>query len=138
MANRTQRRQFTQSAKGFKGSISGEWGHWQEHDIYSRLPLGIAPPLGLKRFFSNDRYSVQIYERHNAEWGTITHLMIRPHDCKPVHNWQHFQRIKNELIGAEAIAVEVYPAESELIDDANLYHLWILPDGFPHPFRLGG
>lgn len=36
--------------------------------------------------------------------------------------------IKNELVGPENEGVELYPAESRLMDSANQYHLWVLTD----------
>jgi len=48
--------------------------------------------------------------------------------------WWEAQRIKNEIAGEAATAVEVYPPASEVVDEADMYHLWILPD--PLPFSL--
>ena len=39
------------------------------------------------------------------------------------------QRIKNEIAGEDAVAVEVYPKQSDIFDGADAYHLWVLPDG---------
>lgn len=97
---------------------------------------GARPLFGpLRRAVANDFYSVQVYENQNA-WGTILHLCLRRHDGQPDISWQDKQRIKNELVGAERVAVEVFPAVSELVDSANLYHLWVLPEGFALPFSL--
>jgi hypothetical protein len=46
------------------------------------------------------------------------------------------QRIKNELAGPERVAVEVYPPVSQLVDHANMYHLWVFEAGFALPFGL--
>ena len=35
------------------------------------------------------------------------------------------RKIKNEIFGDEYIALEVFPRESELVDEANMYHLWV-------------
>ena len=69
--------------------------------------------------------------------GTVTHLAIRDVAGEPLL-WRHLQRIKNELIGLERVAVEVYPPVSELVDQANMYHLWVLPEGVQLPFTLSG
>jgi hypothetical protein len=39
-------------------------------------------------------------------------------------DWRHKQYIKNQLAGPEEEAVEIFPAESRLIDGANQFHLW--------------
>ena len=42
-----------------------------------------------------------------------------------MHDWRHFQRIKNELCGPEREAIELYPAESRLVDTNNQFHLFV-------------
>jgi hypothetical protein len=61
-------------------------------------------------------------------------LSIRRRDGSPVRNWQDLQQIKNDILGREADAVEVFPAESRKADGVNQYHLfggWPIPIGFP-------
>lgn len=65
----------------------------------------------------------------NALW-----LSIRRNDRSAVHDWRHLQRIKNELVGKEREAIEIYPKESQLVDTANSYHLWVLDEGDSLPF----
>lgn len=62
------------------------------------------------------------------------HLSIKRNDRAAVRDWRHFQRIKNEIMGPEREAVELYPAESTLVDESNQYHLWVLPKGGRFPF----
>ncbi len=64
-------------------------------------------------------------------------LSIKRRDKSPIHDWRHLQEIKNELVGPENEAFELYPAESRKVDTANQYHLWVfaspdvrLPVGF--------
>ena len=71
--------------------------------------------------------------RRDAMW-----LSIRHNDRKAVRDWRHFQRIKNELAGKERQAVEIYPKESQLIDEANTYHLWVLNEKDELPFGFKG
>lgn len=121
-----------------------EWGPWewrpQVTDPRNRQrrageARGIRAPKGLLRACLNHVYSVQFFQKA-SEWGTIDHLMIRRHDGGTDVPWADKQRIKDELIGVERVAVEVYPARADLVDDANMYHLWVLPAGFTLPFGL--
>lgn len=57
--------------------------------------------------------------------GVVIHLSIKRRDRHPIHDWRHLQRIKNELVGTEYDAVELYPAERRKVDTANQYHLWV-------------
>ena len=63
----------------------------------------------------------------------MIHLSIRNADRSARHDWRDFQRIKNQLAGPEWEAVEIYPAESRLVDAANQYHLWC----FQFTFGIG-
>jgi hypothetical protein len=47
-------------------------------------------------------------------------------DGEPIHNWSVLQGIKNEIVGPEYEAVELYPAQSRLMNLECCYHLWIL------------
>lgn len=72
-------------------------------------------------FFANDKYQVRITRENDL----FLHLSIRRLDREPVHDWRELQQIKNELVGEEHEAVELYPAESRLVDAANQYHLYV-------------
>jgi hypothetical protein len=81
-------------------------------------------------YWINDLYQVQV-----RRYADLTHINIRRRDGGPIlRDWRHFQQIKNELVGTEAEAVELYPAESRKWDEANKYHLWCLTDGSRFPF----
>lgn len=82
----------------------------------------------------NSRYQVVRREYPEGPFGPYVHLTIRSRDGSPRHDWRDFQRIKNELVGEEAEGVELYPAESRLVDTANHYHLWVFPS---YRFPLG-
>lgn len=89
----------------------------------------------------NDLYQVNV-RRHIQPPGAplFTWLSIKRRDKHPIHDWRHFQWIKNQLVGEENAGVEVYPKESELVDGSNQYHLWVLEDSalnFPFGFHDG-
>jgi hypothetical protein len=73
----------------------------------------------------NDRFIViQRINASGTEWLSIKHL-----SKSAVHDWRLFQQIKNDVCGSEREAMELYPAQSRLVDTANQYHLWVLPEG---------
>lgn len=49
-------------------------------------------------------------------------------------SWWEMQRIKDELAGKGCTAVEVYPPADEVVDDADMFHIWVLPE--PLAFSL--
>jgi hypothetical protein len=85
--------------------------------------------------YLNNRYSVQISDEA-TDWGLVVHLWIQRHDGEMARSWADMQRIKNELVGPNRVGVEVFPPEEELIDQANIAHVWVMPEGFALPFSL--
>jgi hypothetical protein len=79
--------------------------------------------------YINSRYHVAVRRTltMDGEGGVIemVHLSIKRHDQKPLRaHWADMQRIKNELLGPNCEAVELYPCEDRVVDTANQYHLW--------------
>ena len=86
------------------------------------------PQLPDDVIFLNSRYQVNV--RHfncPPPFNDGIELSIKTRDKAPFHSWRDLQRIKNELIGTEVEAVELYPAESRLVDTANQYYLYAFP-----------
>ena len=85
--------------------------------------------------FVNEVYQV-IRERLGGWW----HLSIKPLAKDRLSRWRDYQQIKNELVGPEHEAAELFPAESRLVDAADQYHLWVAADPayrFPFGFDDG-
>lgn len=104
---------------------SGQWGEWERLENTRRGSQGWLGEVDHVR--KNRVFAVLV-----RDVGTAFHLAVssltgdRP-------SWPEMQRIKNELAGPDATAVEVYPPQREVVDDANMYHIWIVG---PLPFSL--
>lgn len=48
-------------------------------------------------------------------------------------NWEALQKIKNDIWGEDAVAIEVYPPEKYVVNTGNWRHLWRLGDGEFYP-----
>jgi hypothetical protein len=93
------------------------------------MKLHAATGAGDFKLYRNNKYQVAVYAKDAAEgWPPMFHLSFKRLDKEPVHDWRDIQRIKNELIGPENEAIEIYPAESRLVDTANQYHLFVFAD----------
>ena len=88
--------------------------------------------------WKNNLYSVQVYRRALGAEGEALHLAVRRHDESEVRGWDDLQRIKNEIAGVDRAALEVYPVEAEVMNQANMRHLFVLPAGTPAPFTIRG
>jgi hypothetical protein len=90
------------------------------------------------QLLSWDIYCNEIYQVMIEKNGPLIHMCIRRHDGQPCKDWKERQQIKSQLIGPEYEAVELFPAESRLIDTTNEYHLWVHPSPqyrFPFGFN---
>lgn len=74
--------------------------------------------------FESDYYTVT-----RKRTGSVTRLGISNADQSARRDWREFQQIKNELVGPEVVAIEVYPKESEKVDPSNFFLLWCLHGG---------
>lgn len=92
--------------------------------------------------YMNDVYQVTLLDGKQCDdmvhqddlKGRCSYLSIKRIDKDPIHDWRDLQEIKNQLCGDEREALEIYPAESRLIDTANQYHLFVMPEGEDIPF----
>lgn len=96
----------------------------------SRLPENLRDHA----CFLNDVYQVNVRFVTNPDVGHLMHLSIKRRDKQAIHDWRDLQWIKNQIAGPEVEAVEIYPAESRLIDTSNQYHLWCFLGGRKLPF----
>ena len=100
--------------------------------LIASAQAGARPPVSV---WGNDLFQCSVYQIGEEELeNSMLHLSIKRHDREAVHDWRHLQAIKNEVVGRERYAVEIYPPESKLVDTANQYHLWVFPAGFELPF----
>lgn len=99
----------------------------EEAAIYVRYQRGVKQ-------WKNDTYQVAVYRDDGRvknswnDWPEMVHLSIKRNDREPLHDWRDLWAIKNCLVGEENEALELYPAESRLVDGANQYHLWVFVD----------
>jgi hypothetical protein len=111
--------------------------------VYVNLPKGEQPTghrLDRERW-TNDEYIVFLdksYPNH-FEKVKVWELSILRHDGQLAHDWRDLQAIKTMLVGPEFEAMELYPAESRVIDVANETHLFVVvaDDGKPVRIQTG-
>lgn len=82
--------------------------------------------------WKNSRYTVmtRIVKSTNTDSDCVdlVHLSIKRNDKRPVTSWRDLQKIKNELVGPECEGMQIFPAESRLVDTSNQFHLWCFKD----------
>lgn len=88
-------------------SVAGE--HWENPFYYGMLRrYGSGFPIG---------------------GGPYAIISITATDETARHDWREFQQLKNWLVGPDWEGIELYPAESRLLDPSNRFYLWCMPLG---------
>lgn len=87
-------------------------------------------PWWMTRAFRNNQYTVMINDKAKTSVGPAIRVMIQRHDDGVFKShWATIQRIKNEIFGKETVAIEYYPKESELVNDHNIFWIWVFQEG---------
>lgn len=91
-------------------------------------------------------YSVCSRMINTKQFGNVEHVTISKHHnngepivstggAKPI-GWSEKMMIKNELFGEDRFAIEVYPKQENLVDSADVYHLWVFGKKYDMPFGI--
>jgi len=117
-----------------RSRASGIWAPW-EHQTFAKGSVGSSGWCAqIGEAYGNGLYAVLVRLLDGDRSGRI-HLAIRtPSNLEPP--WRDLQRIKNELFGRDRFAVQVCPPDERLIDQADMYHLWITAEGHEPGFGL--
>lgn len=112
-----------------KARRSGAWGPWETISVTPGMIAGRGWPRQVRHARRNCAFVV--LERPLPD-GTLHLAVSSLSQRRP--SWWEMQRIKNEIAGEKATAVEVYPPQAEVVDGAEMFHIWVLPA--PLPFSL--
>jgi hypothetical protein len=106
----------------------GAWGEWET----LTFPRGNAGRGWAADFTTAHRNRVFSVLDRTLPDG-VRHLAISSlSGIRP--SWHEMQRIKNDIAGCDMTAVEVYPPAAEIVDGADMFHIWVLPQ--PLSFSL--
>jgi hypothetical protein len=81
--------------------------------------------------WGNSILTVQVDKRDD-----LIHISYHRRDRAPIRDWRIGQRIKTEVAGAEWEGIEIYPAESRVVDTSNEFHIWCM-ESLPFGFDVG-
>jgi hypothetical protein len=118
------------------GLVQQTFGRTFSNDLDLRMAVRqfVARESSDGKILLNDTYQVLLRDAESGPgWPPMYWLSIRRLDREPVMDWRDLQQIKNMIVGPEHEGMEIFPAESRLVDSANQYHLWVFKD---KTFRL--
>lgn len=111
----------------------GDWGEWTRLSRQQIGPTLLRLDGWVRQVSSACRNSVFCVLIREDSTGVIHAAVSSLSGNRP--SWYEMQRIKNELFGPEATAVEIYPPAQESVDGSDMFHLWILPGDIPFGLR---
>jgi hypothetical protein len=85
------------------------------------------------RVWRSRKYLVQLYEVHHPGIPSLLRISICRSKVSTGGRWEdgltwdELQAIKREVGFGEWYAVEVYPRDCDIVNDANMRHLWVMP-----------
>lgn len=113
---------------------SGEWSPWQVAAI-PHPPAGAQGWVREMQRVVKNTWCVMLCRPIVTPWGIVTHAAIRTASETEL-SWKEKQRIKDDVFGAGNLAVEIMPPKDQIVDGANMWHIWIFPEGVGLPFGL--
>ena len=99
-------------------------------------PPGVTRPLAVWR---SRHYLVQVYAEDDLGSATQRRLTVNRVTLEASGGWdqnipwEELQRCKRETGHGDWYGVEVYPRDRDVVNDANMRHLWLLSE----PLRIG-
>ena len=116
--------------------LDPDWYREQQRAEVARMVRDQIPDISDERIddlmndetWGNDRYTVTVHFLDGDRDGFVE-LTIHNHRRTTHIPWRHLQQIKNEVLGADREAVQLFPAEDRLVDTANEYWLYAYPTG---------
>lgn len=109
--------------------------------VLQRIPREEWPPLRMRRppveVWRSQAFLVQVYIEHgHTRLSVCRTAVLSTGRWQDGITWDDLQRLKAECGHGEQWAVEVFPPDAELVNDANMRHLWLLPEAPPYGWRV--
>ena len=95
-----------------------------------RNVTGLEPGETFIRAYVSKKYLVQLYqEKEKPLRLSINRTGINAkREWEDNITWDEIQQIKNEIGFADNDCVEIYPAEKNIVNVANMRHIWVMPE----------
>lgn len=102
-------------------------------EYLSQAARSSVPILGIWR---SNKFLVQVYDEKDRHLGCVRLSVLRTEtknsgDWEDGITWDDLQDVKKCLGYGKNLAVEVYPADRDLVNVANIRHLWVFTEECP-------
>lgn len=102
-----------------------------------QVPVGEWPeyrPNGLEAVWRSREFLVQVFTHEKAFRLSVCRTQVAGTRWVDGISWDDLQRVKRECGLGDKCAVELFPPDDEVVNDANMRHLWIV-DAPPFMWR---
>lgn len=113
------------------GPAMDRWRSYMQNVPREEWPASVdgmrQPPIAVWR---SRRFLAQVHAEINGAQRLTICRTTRGSDGRwhAAITWDELQQVKAECGFPDRWAVEIFPAESDLVNVANMRHLWILPE----------
>lgn len=116
---------------------TGNWSPWRPVE-YQQLAALRGQCHGWATEFTagwRNGWCVVLIRPVHSALGPVHQLMITTASGTEL-SWRERQRVKDELMGRDRMAVEVMPQAADLAAGTDSYHLWVFEAGYRFDFGL--
>jgi len=71
-------------------------------------------------------YLVQVFQEDGAKRITVNRTTVSAAGWEQNIAWEELQEVKREIGMGDLYAIEVYPRDRDIVNVANMRHLWVL------------
>ena len=135
MSKRTERKEKVRIQHRFVAQLPAVLTRVPEWE-FPAVPDGFTKPIEVWR---SKKYLVQIFDEQCDEYPDMVRLSINRSTLGLDERWEdgltwdELQTIKREVGFGDWYAIEVYPRDSDVVNVANIRHLWLLKQ----PLKIG-
>jgi hypothetical protein len=108
------------------------------HEVLAMKQMQSGRTRSPSQVWRNNKYLVTQWECSPYLRLSICRTMIDEHGHWLADiGWEDMQAIKSSLGFGDRLAVEIFPRDDDVVNVANMRHLWIFPNGEVLPFGWG-
>ena len=83
-------------------------------------------PINLVEVWRSRYFLVQLFSEHDVIRMSVCRTAVKGNRWLDNISWDALQKLKNECGRGHKPAVEIYPPDIDIVNVANMRHLWIL------------
>lgn len=105
--------------------------------ILTRVPEVEWPPapMNLQEVWRSRDFLAQLFEENGLERISVCRVQRRQGQWLENITWEELMQVKREIGRGDRDAVEVYPADADIVNVANMRHLWLMPEPLTFAWR---